>query len=151
MESMVGWLAENWFNVLSAVGIVGGLLFTAASLRSEAETRQVGNLLILTRNHRELWSELFVRPDLARVLDPTANLATKPVTEEETVFVNLIVQHLNSVFQATKSGLTVPPEGLSRDVRGFFSLPIPRAVWARIRAFQDGVFGQFVERCLMGD
>ena len=43
-----GWLAENSFNLLSAVGIIGGLCFTAHSLRSETKTRRIANLLALT-------------------------------------------------------------------------------------------------------
>ena len=40
----VGWFGQNWFILLQSVGIIGGLLFTAAgllfsavSLRSETE------------------------------------------------------------------------------------------------------------------
>jgi hypothetical protein len=98
-----------------------------------------------------LWSELFSHPDLARVLDASADLSAKPVTGEGAIFVNLIVQHLSSAFQAMKSGLAIKPKGLRQDVRGFFPLPIPRAIWGRISALQDGVFVQFVERCLNGN
>ena len=65
---MEAWFSENWFNLFSAVGIIGGLLFTAVSLRSETKTRRISNLLTLTQNHRELWAEMFRRPGLERVL-----------------------------------------------------------------------------------
>ena len=71
---MGGWIAQNWFNILSSIGIIGSLLFTGISLRSETTTRRIGNLLLLTQSQRELWSELFSHPRLARVLEPKADV-----------------------------------------------------------------------------
>ncbi len=144
----MGWLADNWFNLLSAVGVIGSLLFTAVSLRSETETRRVGNLLTLTQNHRKLWSEILRRPDLARVLDESADISKKPVTRDERIFVNMVIQHLSSSFQAMKKELTIKPEGASEDVAGFFSLPIPRAVWEQSKRLQNEDFVEFVDYCL---
>jgi hypothetical protein len=147
---MGGWIADNWFTILSASGIVGGLLFTAVSLRSETKTRRIGNLLTLTQNHREIWSELFERPHLARVLDAAADLSKHPVTLDERFYVNMLIQHLGSAFQAMRSGLTIKPEGLRRDIQWFFSLPIPRSIWEKIKSLQNDDFVDFVERCLTG-
>ncbi len=146
-----GWIAENWFNILSAVGIVGSLLFTAISLRSETKTRQVGNLLILTKNYRELWAELFDRPALRRVLDASVDLLSEPITLDESFYINMLIQHLGSAFQAMRSGLTIKPEGLKQDVREFFSLPIPHAIWEKIKVLQNDEFVDFVETCLESD
>lgn len=145
---MGSWVAENWFNLLSAIGIVASLLFTAISLRSETRTRRVGNLLTLTHNHRELWSELFERPNLKRVLEAKPDLSKRPITLDEDVYVNMLIQHLGSAFQALRNGLTIKPEGLKEDVRRFFSLPIPRAIWEKLKVFQNDEFVQFVEHCL---
>src|SRR5260370_24950623 len=97
---MQGWIAENWFTVLSAIGIVGGLLFPAVSLRSETKTRRISNLLILTQNHRDLWTQLLHYPPLARVLDKVADIRKQPITTDEELFVNFVIQHLNSAHQA---------------------------------------------------
>jgi len=35
--------------------------------------------------------------------------------------------------------------GLKKDVREFFSLPIPRAVWNEMKSYQDSDFVRFVE------
>jgi hypothetical protein len=145
---MGGWLAENWFNLLNGLGVVGSLLFTAVSLRSETRTRRIENLLSLTHNHRELWSELFDRPALGRVLDKAAKLETKSITRDEALYVNMVIQHLGSAYEAIKSGLTIKPEGMRRDVGWFFSLPIPRAIWERIKILQNDDFVGFVEGCL---
>ncbi len=148
MKGMGGWVAENWFNVLSGAGIVGSLLFTAVSLRSETKTRRIANLLSLTQNHREIWSDLLDHPALKRVLDNSANPEKEPMTLDERLYINMVIQHLGSAYQAIKSGLTIKPEGLKQDVRWFFSLPIPKAIWQKIRMLQNDDFVDFVEGCL---
>lgn len=149
MEGMGGWLAENWFNLLNGLGVVGSLLFTAVSLRSETTTRRIANLLSIVQNHRKLWSELFDHPALGRVLDATANLDQEPITLEEQLYVNIVIQHLGSAYQAVKSGLTIKPEGMRRDVAWLFSLPIPKIIWKRMKALQNDDFADFVEDCLI--
>lgn len=149
MGDMYGWLAQNWFDLCSPVGIIGSLIFTAISLRSETRIRKIENLLTITSHHRELWIELLASPALKRVLDPMPDLPAPPVNLEEAMFVNLVIQHVNSVFQAMKDGLAVSPENLSRDVSSVFSLPIPKAVWGgQLRLLQDHDFVEFVERAL---
>jgi hypothetical protein len=141
------WLVDNWYVALQSTGIVGGLLFTAFSLRSETKTRRIANLLVITQNHREIWKEVFERPALKRVMDPAANLTTEPVDHEEELFVHFLVLHLNSVFHAMKDDVFVKPDGLRQDIRRFFSLPIPFTVWERIKVLQDDEFVRFVEKC----
>ena len=141
------WITENWVTALNAVGVVGGLFFTAASFRSEARTRRIANLLAITRNHRDIWSDFYRRPELARVLDASTDLTKRPVTREEEIFVNLIILHTSSAFYAMKDKLVTKVEGLRRDVRWFFSMPIPSAVWERVKEFQNGAFVAFVEQC----
>jgi hypothetical protein len=145
---MENWFAENWFNLISAVGIVGSLLFTAVSLRSETKTRRIGSLLALTDSHRELWAQIFEHPELARVLDAEANLSKQAMTLEESLYVGLAIQHLGSAFQAMKGGIVIRQDGLCDDVRAFFSLPIPKTVWASTKKLQNGDFVKFVESCL---
>jgi hypothetical protein len=141
-------VAENWLNVLSAIGIVGSLLFTGVSLRSETRTRRISNLLTLTAGHREIWSQLFQFQALGGVLAGSADLEETPITLEEALYVNMIIQHFNSAFQAVKSGLVIKPEGVRQDVHWFFSLPIPHSIWEREKAFQNDDFVEFVEGCL---
>jgi len=142
------WIAENWFVALNAVGVVGGLFFTAISFRSETHTRKVANLLTITRSHRELWLTLLYRPDLGRVLDPVVDLRKKPITREEEIFAKLLILHVSSVFYATKEELVVKVEGLRRDVSSAFSLPIPRAIWEKMKPLQNNDFVEFVESSL---
>ena len=143
-----GWFAQNWFSLLSSVGIIGGLWFTAVSFYSEAKTRRIANLLTMTQNHRELWRDLYQNPQLARVLDSSADVQTHPVTRGEAEFVNMVIQHVSSAYQAMRNDLTIKPEGIRRDLRTFFSLPIPNAVWKELRPLQDKGFAQFVDGSL---
>ena len=148
MGDMAQWLTDNWFNLFSSVGIIGGLWFTAISLHSETKTRRIANLLTVTANYREIWKEFFHSPALARVIDPLADVTNQPVTPAEELFVGLIISHINSVFYATNDKLVVKWEGLRRDVGLFFSLPIPNAVWTKSKLLQNQDFAAFIESSL---
>jgi len=143
-----GWISQNWFSIFSTIGIIGGLWFTGISLRSEAKTRRIANLLTLTQNQRELWEVFYQNVQLTRILDPSADIASLPVNHGEEVYTSALIQHLSSAYRAMQSDLTIKPEGLRRDVHEFFQLPIPKSVWERIKPFQDKDFVVFVESCL---
>jgi hypothetical protein len=142
-----GWISQNWLNLFSAVGIIGGLWFTAISLRSETKTRRIANLLTLTHNQRELLQVFYQNLELTRILDASADTASLPVNLGEKIYTSALIQHLSSAYRAMQSDLTVKPEGLRRDVHEFFELPIPKAVWEKIKRFQDRDFVAFVESC----
>ena len=117
------------------------------SLREETKARRVSNRIGLTENHRALWSECFHNRQLLRVLDASVNLSNAPVTVEEEIFVGMAINQLNSTYDAMKTGLTINPEGVRRDIWSFFSLPIPKAVWEEIKVVQNDDFVAFVESC----
>lgn len=142
------WISQNWFDLFSAVGIIGGLWFTAVSLRSETKTRRIANLLTITTNHRELWKEFLNNPELSRVLDHSANVAKHPVTQSEEFFVSMIINHVNSVYYAMNDELLMKLEGLRRDIRHVFSLPIPKVVWTKVKPLQNLDFVAFIESSL---
>jgi hypothetical protein len=139
------WFAANWFDALSAIGIAGSLLFAGFNIRSEARTRRIANLIALTESHRDIWKELFRQPRIGRVLDASADVTKEAVSQEEDIFVNLIIQHLGVVFGAMRDDLTIKPEGLRRDIAWFFSLPVPADVWKKTMTLQDREFIEFVE------
>ncbi len=141
------WLAANAFNLLSAVGVIGSLCFTAISLRSETKTRRIANLLTITANHREVWKTFLEDKGLARVRDASADTIRYPVTDAERMFVTFVILHMSSVFYAMSDQLVVKVEGLRRDIAQFLSLPIPLEVWERIKVLQNDDFVAFVESC----
>ena len=63
------------------------------------------------------------------------------------MFVNMVIQHVNSVYYAMSDQLVVKHEGLRRDIAEFLSLPIPKSVWGKIKQFQNDDFVTFVESC----
>ena len=141
------WLRQNWFDFSSVIGIIASLCFTAFSLRSETKTRRIANLLSITANHREIWKEFLNNPKLARVRDAAADTAKQPVTDAERVFVTSVILHTNSVYYAISDKLVIKYERLRQDIAQFFSLPIPREVWEKIRVLQNDDFVAFVESC----
>ena len=146
MEGFHGFV-ENWISVLHAVGIISGFIFTALALRKDAKSRQIANLLTITSNHRQIWREFYLRPDLVRVQDPSADPTKKGLTPAEEEFVNFVILHLSSVYYATRDELVIKLDGLMMDVGSFFSLPIPRAHWEKTKKFQNSDFVDFVEKC----
>lgn len=149
--SFFGWLGNNWFTLLQSLGIIGGLLFTGIALRRDAKGRRIENLIAITANHRDIWRDLYHRPELARVLRMSVDLVRKPIAREEEVFVVAVILHINSVHQAMKEGLFVNLSGLPQDIRWIFSHPIPAGVWEKMKVLQDDEFVEFVEACRRSD
>ena len=141
------WISNNWFALIQTGALATGLLLIGIALLFEARARRVANLIQLTEQHRDLWERMYSQPELARILDPDANLAKMGVTAEEEVFVIFIILHLSSTYYGMRSGFFQQPHGLRKDIERFFSLPIPRMVWAKVKALQDAPFVKFVERC----
>jgi hypothetical protein len=145
------WFGQHWFTSLQSVAIIAGLLFNATALRADAKSRRVNNLLTITANHRQIWTQFYQQPELKRVLDSEARLDEKGLTREEELFTRFVILHLNSAFHAIKNGMLMTPDGLRRDAAWFFSLPIPASVWERVKLLQDRDFAQFVEQCKGND
>lgn len=148
MGDMEVWLAENWFDLFSSIGIVASLLFTGVSLHSETKTRRVANLLAITGNYAAIWKEFLKQPGLARVLDPAADVVNTPVTPEEERFVLMVIHHTNSAYYAMHDELLMKLEGSRRDIGEFFSLPIPKAVWTKTKLLQNQAFAAFIDSSL---
>src|SRR5882672_8078885 len=142
------WLKENWFTLLQAIGIIGALIFTGISLQVDARVRRVQNLLSFTKHHREIWTGIYEHPDLLRLLLTDETAVFGPPTVNEELFVTFVILHLNTVYQEMKRRMFVAPEGIVRDIRSFFSRPIPLAVWRKAKALQDQDFVRFVEGAL---
>lgn len=140
------WVAQNWLALIQTGALAGGLLFTGMAVLLDARARRVGNLIQLTQQHRDLWERLYLQPELARILNPTVDLVNSPVTAEEETFVIFLILHLSNTYYAVQAGFLQKIRGLRKDIEGFFSLPIPRAVWEKVKDLQDESFARFVER-----
>ena len=152
-----GWIVQNVFAVLGAVGIIGGLLFDAfavraetKTLRAEIKTRQIANLLTVTASHREIWTEAQRNKKLARINDANVDTVKEPVTDVEMTFVAVVIQHMNSVYYVMNDQSVIHFEGFREDIAEFLALPIPQAVWEKAKRFQNADFVAFIESCLIG-
>lgn len=145
MGELWRWSIEHGFDLISVGGIIAGLLFTAASVRRDTRSRRLANLINLTQQHREIWREALEKPGLERVADRKADIKLQPVSPHESRFVVFLVLHLHCWFRAMKAGEIPRPDGIVRDIEGFFDLPIPRKVWRGKRRFWDADFVRFVE------
>jgi len=143
------WIATRWFDLAQTFGIIAGLLFTAHTVREDEEARKIANLIAVKQQYREIWQELYNRPQLFRVLKKDVDLKEKPISDEEWLFVKMLILHLDSVHRATKAKVFVTLEGLQQDIRDFFASPIPKAVWERLKPLQDKDFVDFIEVSLV--
>jgi hypothetical protein len=87
---------------------------------------------------------------LARVLEKRVDLEVQPASLQEWLFVKLLILHLDTVYHAMKAEMFVSLEGLQKDIKEFFSAPIPWTIWEKLKPFQDEDFVEFVERCRSG-
>ena len=138
-----------------AVCGIGGLWFSAFAIRQntqaqkeETKARKSSNLLAITANYREVWKDFFGKPELARVIEPSADVEKLPVTPAEEFFVHLVISHTSSTYEALKDELLTTQEGLRQDVKSFFSLPVPNAVWTKTKLLQNQDFAAFIESSL---
>ena len=149
------WISQNWFYVLSTAIGFGGLWFAAFSIQKsaqaqeeEAKARRISNLLAITANHRELWKECFHNSELNRVIDSAADVVKQPIAPAEEIFMSMAISHTSSTYEALKDELLTRQEGLRQDVKSFFSLPVPNAVWIKTKLLQNQDFAAFIESAL---
>lgn len=143
METLLG-IIENNFLILQSAGIIGGFLFTGWSLWVDAKVRRVQNLFTITAHHREIWSEVYKNPELKRIIDPKADLETRPISIPERLFTRSLFLHLSAAFHASKTEMFSEPDGLQRDIRNFLRLPIPKQVWNQSKENHNHEFARFI-------
>lgn len=142
----IHWIITDGYQILEAIGIILSLCFSGYALLREHKSRMISNLLALTTQHREIWSQIYTRPSLTRILDDNVRLGEAPVTDEEAIFLNFLIQHLSATYRAMREGMFETQQSIQGDIRWFFELPIPRSVWYASRALLEPDFVEFVER-----
>lgn len=116
----------------------------------EARVRRAETIVEITKQHRELWNYHDDHPELSALLEKDRDMTAVPLTEREGRFVNSLLLHLRGTFYGRKAGIYPQPECLRDDIRGFFSLPAPRAAWTTLRRTHDAKFVAFVDRAFEG-
>lgn len=148
MTGFITWMGLHIFDLISAIGIISSLSYTAVSFNESARSRRIDNLLKLTEQHRDIWEKSQGNPALARVRDPKADLVIKPVTTEEAQFVTFLILHIHCWYRAMLDREVISLEGMKRDIRGILSRPVPRQVWDERKSFLDHDFQRFVDDLL---
>ena len=148
MGFVISWLQANWFSLLQMLGIMGALFFNAYTMLLNSRIRKVDTLINITQQHRAIWLKFLDSPALKRINMPHVDLHKHPVTDDEQIFVNLIILHLSAVLVAVRQGIFSDPAGQEADIREFFSLPIPHAVWNQTKTFRDPETLRYVESLL---
>ena len=142
------WVQDQWFNLVQSAGILGGLWLTRAAFKREVQSRRMGDYLTLAGHHRELWNDVHRRPELARIFMAEVDLVGEPISVAEEEFLNLVIVHFGTGWIMSRQDSLMDPSLLEADVRAFFSLPIPRAVWERTIHLRDPNFVRFVQKAL---
>lgn len=148
-ESAMSWLAPNALQAVESVGIIASLIFTAVSLRIALRAQRITNLFQLTLYQREVWGGLAEKPELRRILKPDLDLAAEPMTESERRFLTSAILHLSLAYEAQRYKAINPIDGMEKDAKAFFSLPLPRERWRELKNVQNAEFVRFVDRLLM--
>lgn len=134
--------------LFQTVGVVGGLFYTARAMRLQAKAQIIESRFHQIERQAAIQEALATRPELARIHDPHANLAAEPVSNDELRFVKMMISHLYGSYFAMKNGALNKPDGLELDIKTFFALPIPKAIWRQLRVYQDKDFRHWVERAM---
>jgi hypothetical protein len=142
------WVESNWFNLIQMIGIIGSLWMAIDASRREARAKEIENLLSVSDHHREMWNEAHQREDLKRILRADADALAKPASVTEEEFLNIVITHFQIGWHVGRAGGITTLSELAADARGFFSLPLPRAVWEKTKQNRNQRFVRFVERAM---
>jgi hypothetical protein len=148
MGAFALWVDGSWFNVIQTAGIIGSLWLAMAAANRDAKAKEIENLLSLSEHHRELWKEIPQRKDLARIFQTDADVLLTPPTVAETEFLNLVFVHFQTGWRIAKAGGITTLKEMQADIRDFFSLPLPRAVWEKTKNCRNWQFVRFVKQAL---
>jgi hypothetical protein len=145
---ILSWAGTHWFEVLQSIGIVAGFCLPSWVIYLDVKTRRADHRMEITKQHREIWTELYRRPELRRIKDTEANLEKQPVTPEEELFISFLIHHLSASYYAMEAGVLLAPDALQKDIQKFFSRPIIKLVWEKMEPMQDMAFVTFVENAV---
>jgi hypothetical protein len=135
------WLRENWFDLFQTAAIVGGFV----AIHRDKTKERVQNRIHFTERHAELSRQQHLDPRLARLQRMDIDLTKAPLTKHEEYHVQEQIHHLAATHFAAKNGVFTLASALPEDIRSYFQLPIPLAVWKKAKRFHEPDFVEFVE------
>ena len=151
MEGVINiqeWIQERWFELVQTIVLLTTLIITIITLSKNTKQAKSNMLLQITAAHRDIWSNIYKSNKLKRVFTQNPNLEEKPITEEESMFVNMVFLHMSSCVRSIKNGSFFKLNGIKEDLLDILSYPIPRQVWEQNKKYHDKIFVNFVEDTL---
>ncbi len=137
--------AYSYLELLQAISIIAGLLFTAVTIIRNTKARKASNLIALNNSQRHVWSNILKSGHEKRILSREADIKNKSVTPEEKVLIVSAILHLYTVFQVEKLGQLSDVDGMEKDIQHFFQNPLVAEVWQKNKEFQNRDFVKYVE------
>ena len=137
---------DTVLGIVNAVGVVAGLFFTGFALQRDSKMRRLENLISLTDHHREIWTLIFDRPGLHRVMSDDATVVANTLSEEEELFSTFVILHVQIVFEGLRDDLLrLERTGWERDLKLLLHRPVIKEVWRRIRNSQNSDFRRYID------
>ena len=143
MGQLVRWFFDQYGQIIESCGIIAALAY-----RADMRTRKADILIRITEGHRQIWTFYEQTPELSRIFNSSIDVKTAPPTAKELRFVQFVINHIVITFKSDKMGIYRQPEALEEDIRDFFSWPVPRETWNRVRRFQDADVIKFFEKAI---
>ena len=146
MDKLLSLWAEDPAAILRLAFFTIGTILAIITLRKNTKSTQIGNLLSITQSHRDIWSKALEDEDLTAILSGDFDISD--ITRKQRMFINFIILHFASSFEAQKRGALIKAEQLRMDANSFFNLPAPNYIWKHQQKFQNSQFRNFVNDCI---
>jgi len=141
------FLTKNWFDLLQSGFIVAGFILSYLTIRSENRSKKVDRLIQLNQSHREIWNKTYSNPELLRIRKADVNLEKEPITEAERRMATEVIMHIFAVYEAINTGQLDKGE-MEKDIYDYLSLPIPNAVWQKVKTYHNKRFVGYIDELL---
>lgn len=138
----------DWFTLLQSVGIIIGFIFSGYALLKESRATKLQNYILLTQNHREVWSMVMDNEKLGRVLDKVVPKNKLILSYNERQFLTFIFLHITCSFELSKRGKIVDIQKDKEDIADLLSYPLVRLFWEQNGQFYNEDFRAFIASCI---
>jgi hypothetical protein len=140
----MSWLVAHK-DFIEVTGILIADIATAASFWVNARVERAKMQFEVVREHRKVW-EMGEEPRYKSAMTRKRDLGADPPSDDEAHFVNLVLNHLQGCFYASKGGIYAMPDCIREDIQDFLDRPVPRCIWENSKRYRDHAFVRFVER-----
>lgn len=138
-------LQQHIFDLIQTLSILVGFYFTFRSFRDDTRSRRLEHLLDLNQQYIQGKQLIMEHPELSRVFEDKPKGGGASATPLEMNYIKQTIMHIYTVYMAIELKQLKPSVGIEKDIRGFFSKPLPNKVWKDIKGLQDSDFVGYVD------